>query len=310
VTGDTSPTLSIVTAVYNGKEFIAACISSVASAVEDSGPNAIEHMIVDGGSTDGTAEIIESFAASHPHIRYVSEPDQGQSDAMNKGLALASGRIVSFLNADDFYEPGALADVLRRFELLDEPALLIGNCGVVDREGGDFRLRRPETRCLSRMFVIWRYAMPFNPSAYFYHRSLHDLVGGFDVAEHFAMDYDFLVRAYRRARVTLVDEHYGNMRYYEGAKTFDSERDGLQFGQIERVFRTQAAREGRLYRLLLLAELEIERIARGCYPRPSIGQRVLVRSRPVTLRATAALLRLLDDVAVVRRRRFRVSVSA
>ena len=65
----------------------------------------VEHIIIDGGSQDGTVTIIKQYAEKYPHIRWISEADQGQSDAMNKGLDMAKGNIISFLNVDDYYEP-------------------------------------------------------------------------------------------------------------------------------------------------------------------------------------------------------------
>jgi glycosyltransferase involved in cell wall biosynthesis len=95
--------LSVITPVYNSERFIESCVRSV---VEQNCPD-VEHLIIDGGSTDRTMEIVKSYADLHPHIRWLSEKDKGQSDAMNKGLRLARGSLIGFLNADDFYEPDA-----------------------------------------------------------------------------------------------------------------------------------------------------------------------------------------------------------
>ena len=89
--------LSIITPVFNGIRFIESCIINV---IEQKCPN-LEHIIVDGGSTDGTVEIITSYAERYEHIKWVSEKDHGQSDAMNKGIAKALGSILGFLNVDD-----------------------------------------------------------------------------------------------------------------------------------------------------------------------------------------------------------------
>ena len=96
--------ISIITPVYNGKRFIEFCIKNV---IDQKCPN-MEHIIVDGGSTDGTVEIIQRYAERYKHIRWVSEKDKGQSDAMNKGIRLAEGNIIGILNADDYYEPNVL----------------------------------------------------------------------------------------------------------------------------------------------------------------------------------------------------------
>jgi glycosyltransferase involved in cell wall biosynthesis len=93
--------ISIITPVFNGEKFIASCIKNV---IGQNCPYA-EHIIIDGASTDSTASIVKTFADRYPHIRWVSEKDRGQSDAMNKGIALAQGTILGFLNVDDYYEP-------------------------------------------------------------------------------------------------------------------------------------------------------------------------------------------------------------
>src|SRR5690349_17489667 len=134
--------ISIITPVYNSERFIESCVRSV---VEQNCAD-VEHLIIDGGSTDRTMEIVKSYADRHPHIRWLSEKDKGQSDAMNKGLRLARGSLIGFLNADDFYEPGALPAARQILETLPEPSLLIGNCNVIDETGKLLWLNRPDTR--------------------------------------------------------------------------------------------------------------------------------------------------------------------
>ena len=102
--------ISVITPVYNSIQFIEDCILNV---INQKAIN-VEHLIVDGGSNDGTLEVIQHFSKEYPHIRFLSEKDNGQSDAMNKGIDLAKGRFISFLNVDDYYEEGALKDVLSK----------------------------------------------------------------------------------------------------------------------------------------------------------------------------------------------------
>src|SRR5690349_9456456 len=100
--------LSIVTPVFNGGCFIESCLRNV---IEQACP-AIEHIVVDGGSADGTVEILSEYAARFDHIHWVSERDRGQSDALNKGIRMARGTVIGWLNVDDFYEPNVLSGVL------------------------------------------------------------------------------------------------------------------------------------------------------------------------------------------------------
>lgn len=208
--------ISIITPVYNGKRFIESCIKGViAQDCLD-----MEHIIVDGGSTDQTVEIIKQYAKQYSHIRWISEQDNGQSDAMNKGIAMARGNILSFLNIDDFYEPNVLNRVLEIFKTLPEPSLLVGNCNVWNDEGKLMKLNKPRKLKITDLLMGANInPHPINPSAYFYHTSLHQEIGFYDASEHYALDLDFLLRAVQAAKVQYVDEIWGNYRQIQGTKT-------------------------------------------------------------------------------------------
>jgi len=236
--------LSIITPVFNSERFIESCVRSV---VEQNCPD-VEHLIIDGGSTDRTMEIVKSYAELHPHIRWLSEKDEGQSDAMNKGLRLARGSLIGFLNADDFYEPDALSAARRILEELPEPALVIGNCNVIDETGKLLWLNRPDTRYY-QLLQTWRFTMPNNPSSYFYHRSLHEKVGEFDVNEHYVMDYEFLLKAFRAANVVYVDKTFGNYRMYGDNKTAKLFTTDAGWKLISDVSQKHVAADNALYRL-------------------------------------------------------------
>lgn len=215
--------LSIITPVYNSKRFIEFCIKNV---IEQDCPD-VEHIIVDGGSTDGTVEIIKSYADKYPHIRWVSEKDRGQSDAMNKGIAMARGEILGFLNADDYYEPKVFNRIIEIFKTLPEPSLLVGNCNVWDNDGKLWFVSKPSKINLTNLLLErFNDAFPMNPSGYFYHASLHKKIGLYKVEEHFGMDMDFILKAVQSAHVKYMDELWGNYRYLEGTKTFVDDQSG------------------------------------------------------------------------------------
>ncbi len=136
----TTPTLSIITPVYNGEQFIAGCIQSV-TAQNCAG---VEHVIVDGGSTDRTVEILAEKARTHPHIRWISERDHGQSDALNKGIRMARAEYIGILNVDDFYEPGAFSRVIGIIKRLSEPRFIVGACNVLTTSDRLLYVNRPE----------------------------------------------------------------------------------------------------------------------------------------------------------------------
>ncbi|NJK46807.1 glycosyltransferase [Candidatus Gracilibacteria bacterium] len=215
--------ISIVTPVYNGEAFIESCIKvAIAQNCSD-----IEHIIVDGGSSDRTVEIIKNYARNYPHIRWISEKDKGQSDAMNKGISMAKGDILAILNVDDFYEPNVLNRIVEIFKTLPEPSLLVGNCNILGE--GDRLLNVQKPAKLSLYDFLQGFEInppPPNPSAYFYHKSLHQKVGLYEVRDHYSMDLDFLFKAVQVANVKYLDETWGNFRYVSGTKSFDSAANG------------------------------------------------------------------------------------
>lgn len=215
--------ISVITPVYNGEKYIEDCIK----VVVDQNCLNLEHIIVDGGSNDATLSIIKNYAQQYPHIRWISEKDRGQSDAMNKGIALAKGNIIAILNVDDFYEPNVLNYISVIFEKLPEPSLLVGNCNILDDDNQLKRINRPKRLKITDLLVGYNInPFPFNPSAYFYHKSLHEQVGLYEVDEHYAMDVEFLLKAVQVANLKYVDETWGNYRQISGTKTVNDINSG------------------------------------------------------------------------------------
>ncbi|MBF0505163.1 MAG: glycosyltransferase [Candidatus Omnitrophica bacterium] len=214
--------LTIVTPVYNGQRFIESCLQSV---INQNCPD-VEHLIVDGGSTDMTPKIIERYAKRYVHIRWISEKDNGQSAAMNKGISMAQGRIIGFLNCDDYYEPAVLTRILKIIKQLPDPSFLVGNCNVLNDDERITYLNKPSRLSLTNILIGGeKNQFPYNPSAYFYHKSLHKRIGPYDESNHYTMDVDFLLRAVRSAHIKYVDETWGNYRFIRGTKTFQSKED-------------------------------------------------------------------------------------
>ncbi|GAB4503174.1 MAG: hypothetical protein Fur0043_01660 [Anaerolineales bacterium] len=205
------PLVSIVTPSFNQAAFLEETIRSV---LAQDYPR-LEYLIVDGGSTDGSLEIIQKYASKLGW--WVSEKDQGQTDALNKGFARATGQIFAWLNSDDTYEPGAIAAAVQF--LVEHPAvgLVYADANFIDESGrriGRFPAAQTDYRRLRQGYVhipqqaaffradLWRQAGPLDPSFYF------------------AMDYDLWVRIARLAPLRyLPGRVWANFRLHASGKT-------------------------------------------------------------------------------------------
>ncbi len=210
VPGGRPPEISIITPCYNAARYIREAIESVR------GQNgvAVEHIVVDAASTDGTVDILREY----PQVRWISEPDRGQSDAFNKGVALARGALIGWLNADDVYEPDSLRHVVRFFRDNPQASIVSGHLLRVDSEGRrlEFLPARPSSFWLRHFWFHW-YGL--NHPATFYRKAVFDEVGPVDAELHYAMDYDFYLRASRKFAFHHVDLLTTRMRVHPAAKT-------------------------------------------------------------------------------------------
>ena len=243
--------LTIITPVFNGKIYIEKCLENVASQAFPE----MEHLIMDGGSTDGTVEIIQKWMVKYPHIRLISEKDNGQSNAMNKGIKLAQGNIISFLNVDDYYEPGVLAKILPIFESLPEPSFVCGNLNIWNADGSFKHFNRPDKLSLPEL-LSHQFEWPYNPSAYFYHKSLHEKTGLYNEGNHYCMDYEFILEAAKNTRILHVDEVWGNFCVVEESKTLQRFTDR----QEEAAAEGRALREAAISKLNPSQKAELEQI--------------------------------------------------
>lgn len=216
--------ISIITPSYNSEHFIESCIKNIIAQ----NCKEMEHIIIDGGSKDGTVDLIKQYANQYSHIRWISESDQGQSDALNKGITLAKGKIIGILNVDDFYEPDILNRIVEIFKTLPQPTFLVGNCNILGNDGHLKYINKPKNIALFKLLLgPDAYEFPYNPSAYFYHASLHQKIGFYDVADHYTMDLDFILRVVQSSTVKYVDQVWGNFCEIEGSKTFEDKSRGL-----------------------------------------------------------------------------------
>jgi glycosyltransferase involved in cell wall biosynthesis len=204
------PEISIITPCYNSARYLRDAIESVRGQAGVRG----EHIVVDAASQDGTVELLREY----PDVRWISEPDRGQADAFNKGLAMARAPLIGWLNADDCYEPGALAQVVRFFRERPEAVLVNAHLVRVDSAGNvlEFLPARSSRFWLRHFWLRWYW---LNHPSTFYRRRLFEEIGPVDASLHYAMDYDLYLRVSRRYPFHDLDLLTTRMRVHPDAKT-------------------------------------------------------------------------------------------
>jgi len=218
--GTPSPRVSIVTPSYNQGRFIEETIRSVLLQ----GYPDLEYIIIDGGSTDNSFEIIKRYEKWLTY--WVSEPDKGQSDAINKGLRLAQGDVLAFLNSDDVYMPGAVRTAAAFLSRNPETGMVYGGCRVIDEHGHLKRHLKTADFRIEKVICGGRCVIP-QPSA-FIRRVVIDEVGLLDVNMDMAMDLDLWVRIGLKHRIARIPEVLASARLYLGTKTLSGVSPFLQ----------------------------------------------------------------------------------
>jgi len=255
VTEAHSRALSVITPVLNGERFVSACLENVlAQACKE-----VEHLIVDGGSSDATEAIVRDRMARHDSIRWIQERGANQSRALNLGVEQSQARVLGILNVDDFYERGTLPRVLELIERFPIPSLLVGNCNVWEGDSLMYVNRPTDLRFEKLLLGPEFYPFPFNPAGYFYDKRLHELIGPYDVSDEYSMDLDFLLRAVRVANVVYMDETWGNFRIHPQAKTMRDREEGAHDRRRNRLLRRHRRVLGPRARAALYVELAFRR---------------------------------------------------
>ena len=202
--------VSIVTPSFNQAAYLEQAMLSV---LEQDYP-AIEYWIVDGGSSDGSLEIIERY--SDRLTGWTSERDEGQTDAINKGFAQATGDIMAYLNSDDLYRPGAIGEAVEYLLSHPEMGMVYGDADYIDESGveiGRFPAAQTDHKRLRRGYVH------IPQQAAFFRAGLWREVGPLDPSFQFAMDYDLWVRISASAPIRYVRRPWAAFRLHNRAKT-------------------------------------------------------------------------------------------
>ncbi len=211
----TMPKISIVMPSYNQGSYLEASILSI---LDQDYPN-LEFVVIDGGSTDESVSILEEYS---DHIKYwVSEADDGQSDALNKGFRIISGDIVGWLNSDDTYQPGTFERVA---EVFSDDQIGIAMCsefGLMDSEGSVFERKANGFKNHKTLVRYWSTnGMTINqPSVFFRKEIISPFDPVLDASLHYAMDYELWLRITLDHKVHVVDGYWANYRFHDASKS-------------------------------------------------------------------------------------------
>lgn len=248
--------ISIVTPTLNRRDYL---VSTGQSILHQRGDFSLQWLVIDGGSTDGSVEWLRDQAEKDPRVQFTSGPDRGQSDALNKGLALADGDVVAWLNADDLYADGALAAVGDAFRQQATAQWLIGRYEVIDPQDRPIRqaiVRYKERRLRGGLTLkkLLRENLVPQP-AVFWRRSFGQEVGLLDESLNWTMDYDLWLRMAQRTPPLIVNQLLARFRHHPTSKSGAFNR--RQFDEGYEVARRYAA--GSRWNLLL-HRLNVEKI--------------------------------------------------
>lgn len=225
------PSISIVTPCLNAVETIEEALASVRA---QNYPR-LEHVVVDGGSTDGTIELLRQAEG----VRFVSEPDRGRAHAVNKGVAISEGEVIGWLNADDRYEEGALAAVGEALAADANTRWATGYCRIIDGEGAE--IRRPITAY--KNLLLRRWSLPLyltqnfvaDPATFVRRAALED-VGELDEQYAISHDYDLWLRVAARHPPLVLRRTLASFRMTEGTASMAGfERQFREHAEVARV---------------------------------------------------------------------------
>jgi glycosyltransferase involved in cell wall biosynthesis len=213
----TAPSISIITPCFNSVKFIREAIESVLTQNPTGG---FEHIIVDGGSTDGTLSVLEEYS----HLRVISEPDQGMYDALNKGLRMVGGEIIGLLNADDVYAPNSFRAALDAFSQNLGAEVIDGGFMVFEDSDGKRCFIRNSPSIAPDDFWQRIVIGSTAPNSWFFRRKIFERAGGFDSQYRYSADREFIMRlALIGTRPVSIPDTVYYFRSHKDSATFSGE---------------------------------------------------------------------------------------
>ena len=259
------PRISIITPSFNQAAFLERTILSV---LEQDYPN-LEYIVIDGGSSDGSVDIIRKY--ENRLAFWVSEPDHGQSHAINKGLRRATGDWVGWQNSDDIFYPGAFRRIAQAAIRYPKAELIIGDMNLIDEMDEvirELKYVRPTYESLLAEGMV------LTNQAAFWRRSLHVQIGWLNESLHYGFDYEWFLRVLRKTdRAVHVPQCLGALRYHDATKTscsqalFDEEYRSILDGRMLPGWQKSFYRARRLF--LTLADGHFGYVLRGMKRRAS-----------------------------------------
>jgi glycosyltransferase involved in cell wall biosynthesis len=210
--GRIRPLVSVVMPTLNSARYVEESLRSVL----EQDYREIECLVIDGGSTDGTVDILR---AHESHIHWISEPDGGQAQALNKGFGLASGEIFAWLNGDDRYLPGSVSTAVRHMDQHPGAAAVYGDVTWIDGDGRILQHRRSLPFDLKRLLNYYNYIPQMST---FFRRWAWEQSGGLDETLSFAMDYDLWIRMGRAHPMHYLPHTLAQWRVHGNSKTSSS----------------------------------------------------------------------------------------
>jgi GT2 family glycosyltransferase len=243
------PLVSIITPSFNQADYLEETILSV---LNQDYPN-IEYIVIDGGSTDGSVEIIERYADRLAY--WVSEPDEGQAHATNKGWRRSTGEIIAYINSDDPYLPGALSTTVDYFRLHPDIGLVYASSYASQVENDQSVVQSQEAPPFNLVHLARRCFIA-QPTVFF-RRSVLESIGFLDESFHYCMDYDYWMRAAAVTKFGRLRSYTAVTRYHSNSKT-GSQLPGFLRDEVrmfDRMSRSSVARERQLARIGLVGRL-------------------------------------------------------
>ena len=243
--------VSIVTPSYNQAEFIEETILSVQNQTYPF----VEHIIVDGASTDGTVEILKKYGGKYrDRIIWISKPDNGETEAMNKGIKMARGEIIAFVSSDNTLEPDAVEKVVSFFKEHPEVDMVSGGSKSIDRNGKVLEAHSPPKEFSFKRLIL-KGSCGISEAATFIKKNVIEEVGGFDEKIKYANDVDLWIRIGMRFNAKTTPHILANVRQNPKATTLRKSKElRAEFRMLSKKYL-----EPSLWNLILIEYLDIKR---------------------------------------------------